>query len=133
VQPPPQQYPPQPPGGPYPPQPPGGPYNQFTPPPAGSYGYGPPVPPQPSGEAIAALVCGLMTLTGCFPLGFVALWLGARARKAARENPTQVGGEQLALVGMIVGGIVATLYTLGVIAYIVMIVFFVGIAATTSP
>jgi hypothetical protein len=111
-----------------PPGPPGG----FAPPPAGSFGY-PPIPPQPSGEAIAALVCGIMAFTGCFPLGFVALWLGARARRAARENPGRVGGEQLALVGMIVGGTMATIYTLGLIAYVVFIVFIIGVAATSGP
>jgi hypothetical protein len=85
-------------------------------------------PPQPSGEAIAALVCGIMAFW-CFPIGFVALWLGARARRAARENPGLVGGEQLATVGMWIGGVVGTLATLGVIAYVVFIVFIVGLAA----
>jgi hypothetical protein len=111
-----------------PPGPPGG----FAPPPAGSYGY-PQIPPQPSGEAIAALVCGIMAFTGCFPLGFVAVWLGARARRAARENPGQVGGEQLALVGMIVGGAMAAIYTLVIIGYVIFVVFIIGVAATSGP
>ena len=118
-----------PPPGPMPPAPPGG----FAPPPAGSFGYPPPIPPQPSGEAIAALVCGIMAFTGCFPLGFVALWLGARARRAARENPGQVGGEQLALVGMIVGGAMAAIYTLVIIGYVIFVVFIIGVAATSGP
>jgi hypothetical protein len=121
---PPPQYPP--------PQYPPAPAGQFTPPPVGSFGYAPAPPPQPSGEAIAALICGVMAIS-CFPLGFVAVFLGARARRAARENPTRVGGEQLALVGMIIGGIIGTLYTLFVLAYVVMVVFAIGLAATTSP
>jgi len=126
VQGPPQYGPP--PGPPLPPPPPGG----FAPPPVGSYGYPPPVQAQPSGEAIAALVCGIMALS-CFPLGFVALWLGARARKAAREQPGRVGGEQLALAGMIAGGVIGTLGTLFVIGYVIFIVFIIGVAATSAP
>jgi hypothetical protein len=53
----------------------------------------------------------------CFPLGFVAIWLGARARRAARENPERVGGEQLAMVGMIMGGIFGVLHLLIWLAY----------------
>jgi hypothetical protein len=117
-----------PPGPPGPQVPPGG----FAPPPVGSYGYPPPVQPQPSGEAIAALVCGIMAFS-CFPLGFVALWLGARARRAAREQPGRVGGEQLALAGMIAGGVIGTLGTLAVLAYVGFIVFVIGFAATTAP
>lgn len=104
---------------------------QFTPPPVGSYG-GAAVPPQASGEAVAALVCGIGGWF-CFPLGFAAIWLGARARRAARENPGRVGGEQMALAGMIIGGVLAGLQLLFVIAYLIMIVFAVGFAATGSP
>lgn len=118
---PPGPQPPYPPQGPVPPYPPPG---AFTPPPIGAYGY-PPAAPQPSGEAIAALICGLLAFS-CFPLGFVAIWLGARARQAARENPERVGGEQMALIGMIVGGVLGTLYLLFVIVYIAIVVFAIG-------
>jgi len=113
-------------------QPPPGQYGGFTPPPAGSYAYPQQVPPQPSGEAIAALVCGIVAIW-CFPVGFIAIWLGARARRAARENPERVGGEQLALVGMWVGGVVGTLSTLLLVAYIGFIVFIVGWGVATTP
>ena len=89
------------------------------------YGYPPQPPPQPSGEAIAALVCGLLAFS-CFPLGFIAIWLGARARQAARDNPDRVGGEQMALIGMIVGGAIGTLSLLFVAAYIAFFVFAIG-------
>jgi hypothetical protein len=123
---PPGPQPPYPPQGPFPPYPP--PPGAFNPPPIGGYGYPPPAAPQPSGEAIAALVCGLLAFS-CFPLGFVAIWLGARARAAARENPDRVGGEQMALIGMIVGGVLGTLYLLFVIVYVVIIVFAIGFSA----
>ncbi len=108
------QQPPYPPPNPAPP--PGG-FQQFTPPPAGSYGRPlVPVTPQPSGEAIGALVCGLLAWS-CFPLGFVAIFLGARARKLVRENPQTVGGDGMALAGMIVGGAIAVLMLLFWLAY----------------
>ena len=111
-------------------QPPPGPGqpNPFEPPPAGSYGM--PVPtysaaPPASSEAIAAIVCGVLAWS-CFPLGFVALWLGARARRAARENPGRVGGEQLALAGMIIGGIFGVLWSLFWLAYAAFFAFAIG-------
>ena len=116
------------PPGPY--GPPGQPPNPFQPPPVGSYQYPyqpnqRPVAPPASGEAVAALICGILAW-GCFPLGFLALWLGYRARNAARENPTQVGGEQLALAGMIIGGIFAAIGILIVILYAGMLAVMVG-------
>lgn len=59
----------------------------------------------------------------CFPLGFVAIWLGARARRAAHENPERVGGEQLALAGMIIGGIFGVLWLLFWLVYAGIIVY----------
>jgi hypothetical protein len=90
------------------------------------------VAPQPSGEAIAALICGLLAFS-CFPLGFVAIWLGARARQAAKENPDRIGGEQMALIGMIVGGVIGSLTLLLFIAYFAMIIFAIGFGAVSSP
>ena len=105
--------------------------NPFEPPPAGSYGM--PMPtyraaPPASSEAVAAIVCGVLAWS-CFPLGFVAIWLGARARRAARENPERVGGEQLALAGMIVGGIFGILWLLFWLAYVAFFVFAIGFGA----
>jgi hypothetical protein len=101
----------------------------FTPPPIGAYGY-PAPPPQPSSEAIAALVCGLLAFS-CFPLGFIAIWLGFRARQAARDNPERVGGEQMALIGMIVGGVIGSLHILLFLAYLGFIVFAIGFGLHT--
>src|SRR4051812_9323604 len=91
---------------PYRPPPPYSTASPFQPPPVGSYGgraIGSPSPPATS-EAIGALVCGLMAW-GCFPLGFLALWLGSRARKIIRDSNGQLGGDSMALAGMIIGGI----------------------------
>jgi len=111
-----------------PPLGPGQPPSAFEPPPVGSYGM--PVPnysaaPPASSDAMAAIVFGVLSWT-CFPLGFVAIWFGARARRAARENPQQVGGEQLALAGMIIGGIFGTLWSLFWLAYLAFFLFAIG-------
>lgn len=105
--------------------------NPFEPPPVGSYGM--PVPsysatPPASSEAIGAIVCGVMAWT-CFPLGFVAIWLGTKARRAARENPQRVGGAQLALAGMIIGGIFSALWLLFWLIYVGIFVFAFGFGA----
>lgn len=111
--------------------PPGQGPNPFEPPPVGSYagppGTAPNAPPA-SSEAVAALVCGILAWS-CFPLGFLAVWLGMRARRAVRDNPGRVGGEQLALAGMIVGGIFGVLWLLFWLAYAAMLIFAVGFGA----
>lgn len=103
------------------------PHNPFEPPPVGSYGVAPGVPPTvpASSEAVAALVCGVLAWS-CFPLGIVAVWLGVRARRAARENPERVGGDNLALGGMVLGGVFLGLWLLYFGSILVMIA--IGIA-----
>lgn len=108
--------------------------NPFEPPPVGSYYGGPPargpVPPA-STEAVAALVCAIMAWA-CFPLGFVALWLGLRARRAVRENPAQVGGDQLALLAVILGSIFGALGLMVLLLYAGLIMFAVGAHVLTK-
>jgi hypothetical protein len=106
----------------------------FQPPPVGSYGGqgAPSASPPATSDAIGALVCGLMAW-GCFPLGFVALWLGSRARRAIRESNGQLGGDSLALAGMIIGGIFGGIGVLVVLLYVAMLVFMVGFGAFGTP
>ena len=96
--------------------------NPFEPPPVGSYAGSAGAPPSvpASSEAVAALVCGILAWS-CFPLGIVAIWLGVRARRAARENPERVGGDNLALGGIIVGSIFLGLWLLYFASILVMI------------
>jgi hypothetical protein len=88
--------------------------------------------PPATSEAIGALVCGLMAWS-CFPLGFLALWMGSRARKTIRESNGQLGGDSMALAGMIFGGIFAGLGVLIVLVYVGMIIFMVGFGALGHP
>jgi hypothetical protein len=96
-------------------------HNPFEPPPVGSYGgpAGAALSPPASSEAVASLVCGILAWS-CLPLGIVAIWLGVRARRAARENPGRVGGDNLALGGMIIGGVFLAFWLL----YAATIAFF---------
>lgn len=95
----------------------------FVPPPAGSYGQPARREPPASSEAVTAIVLAVSAWV-CFPLGYVAIWFGARARRLARENPETVGGDQLGLVAMIVGGILAGLQTIFYLGYAAMIAYF---------
>jgi len=104
----------------------------FTPPPAGEYGARAATPT--STEAILALVLGILGFTtACFPLGFVGFYLGARARKQARElgEPSSTNAT-LGLVGMILGGVFGVLYALFWLVYAAIIVIAV-VAGASSP
>lgn len=91
------------------------------PPPAGTYAPAfPPAPPQPTTEAMTALICGLIA-PSCFITGFVALYFGVKARRMVREDPQRNGGDQLALIGMIIGGLFAIGTSLFLLAYVGMI------------
>jgi hypothetical protein len=98
---------------------------RFVPPPAGSYGQPARQNPPASNEAIAAIVLAAAAWM-CCPLGYVAIWLGWRARRLCAENPETVGGDQLGLLAMIIGGVLAGLQTLfwlvyaGVLLYALM-------------
>lgn len=122
-----------PPPGP-PPQPPpalGG----FAPPPAGSYArpVGPPPTPTNS-DAVVSLVLGILTFsTSCFPLGFAALYFGARARKKAREDGDTGSNATFALIGMIVGGSFGALWLLFWLFEAAMILLGVGMAVWATP
>lgn len=104
--------------------------------------HGGPPPPKRSGdistEAIVALVFGIMTpLTSCFPLGIVALWMGAKARKQAAAAGEPGGSNAgMALAGMICGGVFGVLWGLYWLFYAVMMILgfgFVGLAALAGP
>jgi len=107
----------------------------FTPPPAGSYArpIGPPPTPTNS-DAIIALVLGILTFsTSCFPMGFAALYFGARARKKAQEEGDTGSNATFALIGMIVGGAFGALWLLFWLFEAVMIAFGVGMAVWGAP
>jgi hypothetical protein len=56
------------------------------------------------GPAVAALVCGILSLTGCaFFTGIPAIILGGRARREIRSSGGRLGGEGVATAGLVTG------------------------------
>jgi len=119
------QYPQRPPGPPgYPPYPPPPvmpvmPQAMFQP------------PPQNDGKAIASLVLGILSLVGCFGMlaGIPAIVLGFMSRRDIARSGGTMGGDGLALGG-IVTGILSTLLSVGLLIFYVAI--FAAVAATPS-
>lgn len=78
-----------------------------------------PVPSQPgaSGQAIAALVLGILSLVcGGFLLGIPAIFLGKAEEKAINRGDSPKAGQSMAKVGWIlglVGTILSCLVTIG--------------------
>jgi hypothetical protein len=76
--------------------------------------------------AVVSLITGIVGLFFCGGLvSPVALVTGFMARKRARENPQEYGGDTLALIGMIMG-IVGSIVLLAIVAYLVFVFLIVG-------
>jgi hypothetical protein len=99
----------------YPPPPPLPP----PPPPPGAWG---PSPPN-SGKAIAALVLGILGIVSCQVLGIAAIVLGQQANQEIAASGGQVGGEGFAKAGIIMGWVAVALLALGVLGFVVFLVF----------
>lgn len=78
--------------------------------------------------AIISLITGLLSILFCGISGPIGVITGWMARKRAKSEPANFGGEGLALVGIITGAL-GTLLLLGLIAYIVFVFLFVGFAS----
>ena len=95
----------------YPPQPGYGAPGGYPPPGGYGGGYPPPVAKQSNGVAIAALVCGILTIVTClFPLGLVAAILGfVGLSKAKNLNGSgrgmAIGGIVTGIIGLISGAV----------------------------
>lgn len=95
-------------------------------PPAGTPHPGFRPPPPTNGHAIAALVLGLVSLTGCsFVTGIPAMVLGRMAKREIAESQGTTTGQDLAQIGFVLG-LVATI--LGVLALVgVLLIFGLGV------
>lgn len=116
--------------GPYPPQqpppgPPGYPGLPYPPPVMPQAIFTP--PPPNDGKAIASLVLGILSLVGCFGAfaGIPAVILGFLSRRDIAKSGGALGGDGLALGGIITG-IISSILTIG------MIVFYVAIFAAVA-
>jgi hypothetical protein len=88
-------------------------------------------PPQNDGKAIASLVLGILSLVGCFGAlaGIPAIVLGFMSRRDIARSGGTMGGDGLALGGIITG-ILSTLLSVGLIIFYVAI--FAAVAAAPS-
>jgi hypothetical protein len=101
-------WPAQPPAGgqPYQPAPQPPSYPGYGPPNQDGYGYryGGPGPTQTDSGARNALILGIVGIFVCgIILGIAAIVVGAQARRRIRESNGRLGGEGLALAGVILG------------------------------
>jgi hypothetical protein len=55
-------------------------------------------------------------------MGALAWWFGAKARRQTRDNPDAVGGEQLALIGMVLGAVFGGIQALALLVWVSMVV-----------
>ncbi len=88
-------------------------------------------PPSNDGKAIASLVLGILSLVGCFGAlaGVPAIILGFMSRRDIARSGGTLGGDGLALGGIITG-ILSTLLSIG------LVIFYVAIfaaVASSSP
>ncbi len=88
-------------------------------------------PPQNDGKAIASLVLGILSLVGCFGAfaGVPAIILGFLSRRDIARSGGSIGGDGLALGGIITGAI----STLLSVAFIIFYVAIIGAAVASSP
>lgn len=98
--------------------------SDFTPPPPPSYGSAAPTPggvPPNHPKAMTSLILGILGLVCCGPLGIVAFFMGRKTEAEIIASNGQLGGQQLAKVGWILGAIAGVLFVLGVLLWIVLL------------
>lgn len=106
------------------------PYPQAPMPPPyhpGAYG----APAGNDGKAVASLVLGIMSMACCTGIltAIPAIILGVLARRDIMRSQGALGGEGMAIAGIVTGGIA----TLGTIAYFIFYVAIIGAAVATTP
>jgi len=78
-----------------------------------------PSAPQTAGKATAALVCGIIGLVICGPVGIAAIVLARQAENEIAASGGSLGGDGLAKAGRIMGWIAVALMILGVIIVVI--------------
>jgi hypothetical protein len=85
-------------------------------------------PPPTAGNAVAALVCGILSLVMCgFFTGIPAMVLGRRAKREVEASAGQLGGEGIATAGFVTGLIGTLLW--GIPLLIVLVIAIGSVAA----
>jgi hypothetical protein len=79
---------------------------------AGTQPMGTARPPATNGQAIAALVLGIVGLVMCGPLGIGAIVCASNAKKQIRDSDGAQGGEGFATAGLILGIIAVVIWAI---------------------
>jgi uncharacterized Tic20 family protein len=76
--------------------------------------------PNTSGEATAAMICGIIGLLffGII-LGPIAICLGVSAKNKIKQNPEALTGECQATAGIVMGSIAVVLWVIAIIFYVI--------------
>jgi hypothetical protein len=72
-------------------------------------------------KAVAALVCGIVGLAVCAPVGIAAVVLGSQARGEIAASGDRLQGQGMAQAGLIMGWIAVGLMVFGVIVFVVVL------------
>jgi hypothetical protein len=73
------------------------------------------------GKAVGALVCGIVGLTVCAPVGIAAIVLGNRSRRDIAASDGGLQGDGMAQAGLIMGWISVGLLILGVLVLVIVL------------
>ncbi len=84
--------------------------------------------PYKNAPALIAYYCGLFSIFPCFPLGWVAFIMGIKGLNKVKKEP-QVRGTVHAWIGIIMGGLFGSIWTLVTLGSIAALVF----GHTTRP
>jgi hypothetical protein len=73
------------------------------------------------GKAVAALVCGIVGLAVCAPVGIAAIVLGSQSRRSIADSGGRLQGDGMALGGLIMGWVAVGLLTLGILVFVIVL------------
>jgi Domain of unknown function (DUF4190) len=76
---------------------------------------------QTAGKAIGALVCGIVGLAVCAPVGLAAILLGNQARTEIAGSGGRLQGDGMAVAGLIMGWIAVGFLVLGILIVVIVL------------
>lgn len=74
-----------------------------------------------AGKAVGALVCGIVGLTVCAPVGIAAIVLGGQARTDIAASGGRLQGDGMAQAGVIMGWISVGLLIFGILVFVIVL------------
>jgi hypothetical protein len=74
-----------------------------------------------AGKAVGALVCGIVGLTACAPVGIAAIVLGSQARTDIAASAGRLQGDGMAQAGLIMGWISIGLLIVGILVLVIVL------------